>query len=305
MQTTWLTFVRASDSIAEPRAVAGWLCTAARREAWRVSRQSTRQRPTEDETIARRLPDEPAPEGQVVLDDSNARLWACLRPAPRALPEAAAHRRGRGPTRLRRRLRAARDAGGQHRPHARPLPRQAAPRARAGRSDLMTEHTPSTGPTTPSSSPPPRGVWELIDPPPADLAEGVLARLAAEDLELELLTLVESDGLAGVRHAAPDDRGARRHRQLAAGVRGPRRPHLPAAEPGRGGHPHRRVRRPGRADDRAAGQRDGRRGAGRPTSTSTAGSPSPRTEPGLSRVVFTTPRRPSARHPAVLDLRCP
>ena len=32
----------------------------------------------EDEAIARRLPDEPAPEGQVVLDDDNARLWASL-----------------------------------------------------------------------------------------------------------------------------------------------------------------------------------------------------------------------------------
>ena len=32
----------------------------------------------DDETIARRLPDEPAPEGQVVLDDENARLWDCL-----------------------------------------------------------------------------------------------------------------------------------------------------------------------------------------------------------------------------------
>jgi RNA polymerase sigma factor (sigma-70 family) len=78
VQTTWLTFVRAGDSITEPRAVAGWLCTSARREAWRVSRLSTRQRPTEDETIARQLPDEPAPERQVVLDDENARLWACL-----------------------------------------------------------------------------------------------------------------------------------------------------------------------------------------------------------------------------------
>ena len=28
--------------------------------------------------IARRLPDEPAPEGQVVLDDDNARLWDSL-----------------------------------------------------------------------------------------------------------------------------------------------------------------------------------------------------------------------------------
>jgi hypothetical protein len=48
-------------------------------------------------------------------------------------------------------------------------------------------------------------VWELIDPPPGDLAEGVLARLGAEDLELELLTLVESDGLAGVRHGTDED----------------------------------------------------------------------------------------------------
>jgi hypothetical protein len=47
-------------------------------------------------------------------------------------------------------------------------------------------------------------VWELMDPPPADLADGVLAHLAVEDLELELLTLVESAGLAGVRHAAPE-----------------------------------------------------------------------------------------------------
>jgi hypothetical protein len=36
-------------------------------------------------------------------------------------------------------------------------------------------------------------MWEKLDPPPADLADGVLARLAAQDLEYELLTLVESD----------------------------------------------------------------------------------------------------------------
>jgi RNA polymerase sigma factor (sigma-70 family) len=78
VQTTWLTLVRSGESISEPRAVAGWLCTTARREAWRVAKQSTRQRPVEDETIARRLPEEPAPENQVVLDDDNARLWECL-----------------------------------------------------------------------------------------------------------------------------------------------------------------------------------------------------------------------------------
>jgi RNA polymerase sigma factor (sigma-70 family) len=78
VQTTWLALVRSGESIAEPRAVAGWLCTAARREAWRVAKQSTRQRPVEDETIARQLPDEPAAENQVVLDDDNSRLWGCL-----------------------------------------------------------------------------------------------------------------------------------------------------------------------------------------------------------------------------------
>ena len=46
-------------------------------------------------------------------------------------------------------------------------------------------------------------LWQQADPPPGDLADGVLARLAAEDLEFELLTLVETDGaLAGVRSAA-------------------------------------------------------------------------------------------------------
>lgn len=43
-------------------------------------------------------------------------------------------------------------------------------------------------------------MWQQADPPPDDLADGVLARIAAEDLEFELLTLVESDAaMAGVR----------------------------------------------------------------------------------------------------------
>ncbi len=78
VQTTWLALVRSGDSITQPRAVAGWLCTAARRESWRVAKQATRQQPVEEEAIARKLPDEPAPETRVVLDDDNARLWDCL-----------------------------------------------------------------------------------------------------------------------------------------------------------------------------------------------------------------------------------
>jgi hypothetical protein len=66
--------------------------------------------------------------------------------------------------------------------------------------------------------------WEKLDPPPDDLADGVLARLAAQDLEYELLTLVESDeALAGVRSAtllrAPDETGTWSLEYLGPGFR--------------------------------------------------------------------------------------
>ena len=69
-------------------------------------------------------------------------------------------------------------------------------------------------------------LWQTIDPPPADLADGVLARLAAEDLDYELLTLVEGDeALAGVRgptatiQRAPDETGTWSLEYLGPGFR--------------------------------------------------------------------------------------
>lgn len=54
-------------------------------------------------------------------------------------------------------------------------------------------------------------LWQELDPPPADLVEGVLSRLAAEDLDFELLTLVEPTDTPAVRSAAaepvPDEQG--------------------------------------------------------------------------------------------------
>ena len=47
-----------------------------------VSRQGSRQTATEEDILDRHLPDEPAPEQQVVLDDENARLWDCLKQLP-------------------------------------------------------------------------------------------------------------------------------------------------------------------------------------------------------------------------------
>ena len=49
-------------------------------------------------------------------------------------------------------------------------------------------------------------LWQQVDPPPGDHTDGVLARLAAEDHEFDLLTQVATDGeLAGVRHAGTEE----------------------------------------------------------------------------------------------------
>jgi hypothetical protein len=67
-------------------------------------------------------------------------------------------------------------------------------------------------------------MWEKLDPPPDDLAEGVIARLAAQDLEYELLTLVENDkAQSGVRSTAtlraPDETGTWSLEYLGPGFR--------------------------------------------------------------------------------------
>ena len=78
VQSTWLTLVRSADSITSPQAVAGWLCTTARREAWRMSKRVRRETPAEETTLAAVLPDIAAPESEVVLDDEKRRLWQCV-----------------------------------------------------------------------------------------------------------------------------------------------------------------------------------------------------------------------------------
>lgn len=67
-------------------------------------------------------------------------------------------------------------------------------------------------------------LYGVLDPPPDDLAEGVLARLEVEDLDAELLTLVEYDKeLAGVRSVtmlrAPDEVGTWSLEYLGPGFR--------------------------------------------------------------------------------------
>lgn len=78
VQTAWLTLVRRQESIADPQAVSAWVMTTARREAWRVSRMSSRVTAAPDELLAAQIPHATSAEAEVVLSDADRRLWAAV-----------------------------------------------------------------------------------------------------------------------------------------------------------------------------------------------------------------------------------
>jgi len=82
VQNTWLTLVRSGDSVRDAQAITRWLCTAARREAWRVSKSASRTRPVDDEVLDARMPVQTSPESEVVSDDEKAQLWRPLSRLP-------------------------------------------------------------------------------------------------------------------------------------------------------------------------------------------------------------------------------
>lgn len=78
VQTTWLGFVRLHHSIEDPRAVAAWLITSARRGAAQHARAPHRTEPVEDEALAARLPDAESAETIAQLGDEAALLWRAV-----------------------------------------------------------------------------------------------------------------------------------------------------------------------------------------------------------------------------------
>jgi len=79
VQTTWLTFVRRQHSITEPQAVAAWLTTTARREAWRVTKTANRSVPVSDDVLEWELPTERSAENDAMETDERSRLWVCVK----------------------------------------------------------------------------------------------------------------------------------------------------------------------------------------------------------------------------------
>jgi RNA polymerase sigma factor (sigma-70 family) len=78
VQTAWLTLVRRHESIVDPQAVAAWLTTTARREAWRVSKAANKAIAVGDEVIEARVPAQADAESQVIVADEQDRVWACV-----------------------------------------------------------------------------------------------------------------------------------------------------------------------------------------------------------------------------------
>src|SRR5699024_1162100 len=76
VQVAWLTFVRRSSSIEEPSAVASWLTTTARREAWRAVKSDGRSTPVLNDLLEHRLPEHTSAESEVVASDEHDRLWS-------------------------------------------------------------------------------------------------------------------------------------------------------------------------------------------------------------------------------------
>jgi RNA polymerase sigma factor (sigma-70 family) len=79
IQSTWLILIRRSDTIADPNAVAAWLTTTARREAWRAASRGARSIAVSDDVIEVALDNEPSAEDRAVAEDSDSVLWACVR----------------------------------------------------------------------------------------------------------------------------------------------------------------------------------------------------------------------------------
>lgn len=82
VQTVWLALLSNIHSLAEPKALAGWLITTTRREAQRVRGKGANQMHLTDE-MAETLPStQPQPEDEALRADRNNRLWRAFAGLP-------------------------------------------------------------------------------------------------------------------------------------------------------------------------------------------------------------------------------
>ncbi|HZU92175.1 MAG TPA: sigma-70 family RNA polymerase sigma factor [Microbacterium sp.] len=78
VQTTWLQLVRGHDRVSDPRAVAAWLTTTARREAWKVGKAHGRVDQADAEGLDVLLPPQASAEERATVGDERRRLWSAV-----------------------------------------------------------------------------------------------------------------------------------------------------------------------------------------------------------------------------------
>ncbi|MFF5990998.1 RNA polymerase sigma factor [Prauserella flavalba] len=87
VQTVWLALFRHLDRLADPRALAAWLITTARRESQRAGGRKPPPVPLTDE-LAETVPStQPAPEAEVLRAERDRRLWAAFAQLPQRCQE--------------------------------------------------------------------------------------------------------------------------------------------------------------------------------------------------------------------------
>jgi len=75
VQSTWFTLVSHAHEVRDPRSVLRWLTVTARREAWKVLRESRREDITEAGQLESASPAVPGPEHTVLADRTAQVLW--------------------------------------------------------------------------------------------------------------------------------------------------------------------------------------------------------------------------------------
>lgn len=75
VQTTWLELVRQLSAIHSPRALAGWLVRATKREAWRVNARRRKNAGPDPDALNDVPDDAPAPDHEMLTQERHRTLW--------------------------------------------------------------------------------------------------------------------------------------------------------------------------------------------------------------------------------------
>ncbi|WP_027941241.1 RNA polymerase sigma factor [Amycolatopsis taiwanensis] len=75
VQSVWLNLFSHLDQVREPKALAGWLVTTARREALRAHGRKPQPVPLTDEIAEAVQSPQPAPEAEVLRNERDRRIW--------------------------------------------------------------------------------------------------------------------------------------------------------------------------------------------------------------------------------------